>query len=73
LDIIGGYKNIVENKKTDKCTVQEKNKAWENIAAEFNANNLVQNPRKWTQLRTLLEHINHDAKKAKSFERVSFF
>jgi uncharacterized protein YgfB (UPF0149 family) len=47
------------------------NKAWENIVAEFNAQNLHV-PREWTQLRTLYEHTKHDAKKEKSFDRVSF-
>lgn len=37
INLVSKYKNIVENKKTDGVTSNEKIKAWENICHEFNA------------------------------------
>ena len=37
INIIAKYKNIIENKETDKNTNFEKNSAWERVTTEFNA------------------------------------
>jgi len=43
------YRNIIENKKTDAVTAQDKETAWKKIAAEFNASSSAQ--RNHTQLK----------------------
>lgn len=37
LNLISNYKHIIENKKTDHVSSEEKNVAWNKIATEFNA------------------------------------
>ncbi|KAG5861793.1 hypothetical protein JTB14_003484 [Gonioctena quinquepunctata] len=37
INLVSKYKNIIENKKTNGVTNNEKIKAWENICQEFNA------------------------------------
>jgi len=41
LDFIFLYRNIIENKETDKISRLQKEKAWINITQEFNKNNTV--------------------------------
>lgn len=37
INIIARYKNVIENKKTDSVTTQEKMNVWAKITKEFNA------------------------------------
>ncbi|KAF2905316.1 hypothetical protein ILUMI_00870 [Ignelater luminosus] len=39
VDLVFEHKNIIENKKTDATTTQEKNTAWEIVTQQFNARN----------------------------------
>lgn len=40
LHLVCEYKDILDRKETDKATIEEKNRVWENITEEFNAQNL---------------------------------
>lgn len=37
LEIVNNYNNIIENKKTDAVTVQEKIQAWKMVAEDYNS------------------------------------
>lgn len=37
VELVGKYKDVIEDKKNNSATIQRKELAWDNIEAEFNA------------------------------------
>lgn len=70
LEVVGNYKHIIENKKTDKINTQTKNECWENIQLDFNAQSMS-SYRAASQLKNLYEHLKKVAKKEKSTDKAN--
>lgn len=68
LELIQKYKHIVECKETNKISSQNKNEAFEKIAAEYNAN-LGVTPRTSKQLRQKYLNLKKDAGKSAALIR----
>uniref|UniRef100_A0A8D8STD1 Regulatory protein zeste n=1 Tax=Cacopsylla melanoneura TaxID=428564 RepID=A0A8D8STD1_9HEMI len=62
VDIVKKYKHIVENKETDGATTATKNKAWEDLGKEFNAQG-ISHFRSTPTLRTKWKALKKDARK----------
>ena len=62
LEIVDEYKNIILNKKTDNGSVREKNKAWDEVAQQFNAVAQTGN-RTGGQLKLLYDSIRRKVKR----------
>ena len=62
LDLVHRHKNVLENKRTDDVTVDQKKKIWEVITKVFNQENIHVH-RSWIQLKNVYDHAKHDAKK----------
>jgi Myb/SANT-like DNA-binding domain len=71
LDLVRRHQGILENKRTDAVTVDQKKQQWETLAKEFNQQNIHVH-RSATQLKNYYEHAKHDAKKELAEDRVSF-
>lgn len=50
---------VIENKKTDGATLQQKNKAWELISISFNSQPEITGPRSAGQLKKLWSNLKH--------------
>ncbi|CAG9771715.1 unnamed protein product [Ceutorhynchus assimilis] len=56
--LVDKYKNIIENKRKDAHTVQEKQKAWEKVASEYNAQaSMISAKRTSAQLKKLWNNL----------------
>src|SRR5271154_3561353 len=60
--LVEKYKSVLECKGTDKCSTDAKNKIWEKIAAEFNAQPDV-TPRKTPSIRKCWENLKRTTEK----------
>lgn len=69
LNIVEGYMNIIENKKTDAVWSKEKEKAWADIAVDFNRCS-SEGERTATQLKTAYENYKRRIKKAAADDKV---
>lgn len=63
------YKNILENKKTDKVNLKEKMQAWENIMRKFNAIQ-TSGMREVKSLKVLYDNLKMKARKEKNEDKV---
>lgn len=71
VNLVGKYRDIVENKKTDSEMIAQKNQIWERIASEYNKNPNVRK-RLTKQLRKLWENTKAKRKiKLKSSSTTS--
>lgn len=56
--LVDKHKNVVENKRTDANTIQEKQREWEEIAVEYNAQaSLISVKRNHLQLKKLWNNL----------------
>ena len=67
LYVIEKYKDVVENKKTDALTWQEKNAAWTKITAEVNSNGSV--PRTVENIKGFFENQKRSTNKKAAVEK----
>ncbi|PSN36540.1 hypothetical protein C0J52_22512 [Blattella germanica] len=72
IELIDKYKSIIENKKSDGVSVRQKEKAWADLCAEFNAN-LEVNNRTVKQIRQYYDNLKRSAKKAVSDDKLERF
>lgn len=64
LDIIFLYRDIIENKETDKVSKLQKENAWINITEEFNKSKIVVRSQQtlhlcWDNIKKMLKNILH--------------
>ncbi|VEN62941.1 unnamed protein product [Callosobruchus maculatus] len=69
LDLVSNDKKIIENKKTDAVSVEEKNIAWQNITTQFNASCPEFVSRSTESLRKYFDNKKRDIRKLKAEER----
>lgn len=62
IKIITKYRDIIENKKCDRFTAEEKNKVWKNVEQEYN-DQFDYNFRSAKVLKTKYENLKNNAKK----------
>lgn len=67
--IILKHKNIVENKKTDAVSIEDKKKAWQKIISEFNAISPNNCERAVESLKKMYENRKKELRKDKASER----
>ncbi|XP_064463408.1 myb/SANT-like DNA-binding domain-containing protein 3 [Ornithodoros turicata] len=72
LDLVDKYKSVIENKKTDGKTVQQKSVAWVKLATEFNAQSAV-HTRDADQLRRCFENQKKKSRKEIARHRYAVF
>lgn len=70
LSLVAQNKNIIENKKTDSATNQEKHQAWISIMHAFNASTSESAPRSLENLKKTWENKKAQARKAKGDHRI---
>lgn len=70
--IIAKHKGVIECKKTDAVSTQEKNKAWESIAEEYNCSSGA-SQRTVTQLKSFYKNAKSNLKKNIAANRASIF
>lgn len=63
------YKNVLENKKTDKSSIDERIKTWRHIETEYNSNNPTGIFRDWETLKRLYENRKREVRKTLAKER----
>ncbi|XP_069670831.1 myb/SANT-like DNA-binding domain-containing protein 3 [Periplaneta americana] len=68
LEVISKYIKIIQDKKTDGQTVEEKRKGWLQIERDFNARNLVARP--WAILKTKWENMKTEARRQYAASKV---
>lgn len=73
INIINKYKNIIESKKTDKFSWNDKNNAWETIANEFNAAAPNGTYRNTESLKKFYENLKKDTRKIAAQEKMELF
>lgn len=56
LNLILEYKEVIENKKTNGASSEEKNKAWEDVTKKFNAQSISLTHRSEESLRKLYKN-----------------
>ena len=61
INLVTTFKNIIENKRTDAATWNEKKEAWNKIATKFNA--CTTRPRSAEQLRSKYESLKKETRK----------
>lgn len=69
MSLISDFKNIIENKKTDGVSVQEKNHTWKKITAAFNSVCPESRYRTMESLKKLYDNKKRDTRKEKAEER----
>lgn len=72
MDLVQEHFRIIENKKTDAVSVQEKNDEWDKIATGFNATSLVYH-RTAENLKSAWENLKKTAKKAGAAQKGEIF
>ncbi|XP_022200670.2 myb/SANT-like DNA-binding domain-containing protein 4 isoform X2 [Nilaparvata lugens] len=70
LEIVLKYKDIIENKKTDKVSLLTKNNTWKRINKEYNAIQRSTGIRELKTLKALYECLKAKARKDKAAERI---
>lgn len=70
INIVSKYKDIIENKKTDQVSSQEKNAVWNKIAEEFNATTLA-TPRSTEALKNFFKNKKKDVRQQAAAEKLS--
>lgn len=69
ISIVLEYKNILENKKTDAVSSQQKHQTWETVAHQFNSISKTAT-RTGMQLKLLYEGMKEKAKQHKADDKV---
>uniref|UniRef100_A0A2A4IY09 Regulatory protein zeste n=1 Tax=Heliothis virescens TaxID=7102 RepID=A0A2A4IY09_HELVI len=69
LEILKGFKNVIENKKTDNMSTAQKKAAWARIAETFNASAIISESASGEQLRRLWQNLKTRQRDALTRER----
>ena len=68
IELVGKYKDVLQNKKNDYKIIQQKNTTWETLTQEFNSQSGV-HKRESMQLKKSWENIKSRAKKQLAKEK----
>nr|AHN53441.1 Myb/SANT-like DNA-binding domain [Nuttalliella namaqua] len=68
IELVGKYKTIIENKKSDAVSLNAKNKAWQKLSTEYNSVHGVR-PRDVKQLRKTWDNLKTKWKKEQAKEK----
>ncbi|XP_069699455.1 myb/SANT-like DNA-binding domain-containing protein 3 [Periplaneta americana] len=68
--VLSNYKEIIESKKTDAATSASKEKAWRNVASDFNSRNVSRPSRHWKSLKMCYENIKKRTKRAVAHDKI---
>ena len=71
VDLAVKYKHVIENKKTDAMTVQQKEEGWRKLTDEFNASSSVK--RSYTQIKQAYSNYKKKAKKDAASDKVEIY